>query len=390
MYAEGDFEEEDPGTGELLTPVLVVGSNRSQEFSSVLGHGYDVTAVEDVSSALKMGEDVDFEVLVADCAKAEDGVEFLRQSQRHCPESLRVLVIDNKDVFTEMRGSNLARIDSFLLRDEAIEHLESAIDDGLARREHDKQKSMMRSDSVRQLYSTRVKELEEIIEKRELEFAYQPIVHPSTGKVYAFEALCRAKHPIFRNPQVLFDAAVQSGILWELGRAVREISVKALDSLPSHIKLFMNLHPAEIEDPQLATFRNSDIGKRIVFEITERASIPDYGRFRTIISSLSKNGYQFAIDDLGAGYAGLNAVALLSPDYIKIDMAMVRGIHLAPQRAKLIKRIVDFSNDVGIRLVAEGIETEEEARVIESLGCHLTQGYYYGRPKVGVPTVDDE
>lgn len=384
MYKEGDFEEEE-GTGNLLTPVLVVGSSRVEVFADALGDTYEFTAVDDVEEALQKGKEADFEVLLVDCAKAEDGVEYLRQSQRHCPESLRVLVIDNKDVFTEIRGSNLARIDSFLLREEAAEHIGSAIDDGLARREQDKQKLIMQSRSVRQLYSSRVKELEELIEDRALEFAYQPIVHPSTGKVYAFEALCRAKHPIFRNPQVLFDAAVQSGILWELGRAVREISVKALDTLPSHIKLFMNLHPAEIEDPELANFRDSDIGKRIVFEITERASIPDYGRFRKIISGLSKNGYQFAIDDLGAGYAGLNAVALLSPEYIKIDMAMVRGIHLAPQRAKLIRRIVDFANDVEISLVAEGIETKEEAEVIQSLGCHLTQGYFYGRPKVGMP-----
>ena len=322
---------------------------------------------------------------MVDCARAEDGVEFLRQSQRFCPDSLRVLVIDNKDVFVEMRGANLARIDSFLLRDEAVEHLGAAIDDGLARREQDKQKLMMRTDSVRRLYSTRLRELEGLIEERQLEFAYQPIVDPNTGQIFAYEALCRAKHPIFRNPQALFDAAVQSGILWELGRAVREISVKALHTLPPNIKLFMNLHPGEVEDPELATFMGKDLASRIVFEITERASIPDYGRFKSIISELAQSGYEFAIDDLGAGYAGLNAVALLSPNYIKIDMAMVRGIDQAPQRAKLIRRIVDFANDVGIRLIAEGIETKQEAAAIEGLGCHLTQGYYYGRPRVGIP-----
>jgi len=387
MYSPDEFTAEPE---EKLRPVLVVGSARASEFRESLSESYDLTFADDVAAAMALCESENYEVLVGDCERAENGVEFLRQSQRFCPDSLRVLVIDNKDVFVEMRGANLARIDSFLLREETIEHLSSAIDDGLARREQDRQKLMLRTDSVRRLYSTRLTELEGLIEDRCLEFAYQPIVNPTTGEIFAYEALCRAKHPIFRNPEVLFDAAVQSGILWELGRAVREISVLALDTLPSHIKLFMNLHPNEVEDPSLAHFRESDVAQRIVFEITERAAIPDYTRFSGIIADLSKLGYQFAIDDLGAGYAGLNAVALLSPEFIKIDMAMVRGINLAPQRAKLIRRIVDFANDVGIRLIAEGIETEEEAKTIESLGCHLTQGYYYGRPKVGIPGLGDK
>jgi len=389
MYDESEFAETDPGNAGFPREILVVGSGRADAFAESLGDSFAVSKAVDVDEALRLGAEQDFEVLIVDCAEAEDGVEFLRKTQRYCPQCLRILVIDSKDVFVEMRGAGLARIDSFLLREEATEHIRSAIDDGLARRDIDRQKLMMRTDSVRRLYSTRLQELETLIEERQLEFAYQPIVNPATREIFAYEALCRAKHPIFRNPQVLFDAAVQSGILWELGRAVREISVQALSQLPSNIKLFMNLHPGEVEDPELATFRGSATAKRIVFEITERASIPDYGRFRAIISELAKGGYEFAIDDLGAGYAGLNAVALLSPDFIKIDMAMVRNIHLAPQRAKLIRRIVDFANDVGIRLVAEGIESKEEADVIQALGCHLAQGYFYGRPRIGIPGSDD-
>ena len=388
MYNESEFAETDPGN-ELPREVLVIGSERPEKFSEALGERFVVSTASEPDEALQLGANQEFEVMIVDCAEAESGVDFLRKTQRYRPQCLRVLVIDSKDVFVEMQGAGLARIDSFLLRDEATQHIRSAIDDGLARRELDRQRLMMRTDSVRRLYSTRLRELETIIEERQIEFAYQPIVNPATGDIFAYEALCRAKHPIFRNPQVLFDAAVQSGVLWELGRAAREVSVQALESIPKHIKLFMNLHPAEVEDPELATFREHAIARRIVFEITERASIPDYARFRSIITELSKGGYEFAIDDLGAGYAGLNAVALLSPDFIKIDMAMVRNIHLAPQRASLIRRIVDFANDVGIRLVAEGIETREEADVIEDLGCHLAQGYFYGRPSIRLPDGDE-
>jgi EAL domain-containing protein (putative c-di-GMP-specific phosphodiesterase class I) len=325
-------------------------------------------------------------VLVADHPNAEDGVEFLRRTQRHTPESLRILVIDNKEIFVEIRGANLARVDSFLLREEAPEHLSTAIEDALARREQDRQRMLLNTDSVRRLFSSRLTELDQLIEQREFEFAYQPIVDPRTRTIMAYEALCRAKHPVFRNPQVLFDAAVQSGCLWKLGKVTREIAAQGLSMIPEDVKLFLNLHPGEVDDPDLIHFaENSNIAHRIVFEITERASIPDYNRFKEMTSVLGERGFQFAVDDLGAGYAGLNAVALLSPEFIKIDMAMIRGIDMAPRRAKLIRRIVEFANDVGIKLIAEGIETPQEAEAIAKLGCHLSQGYFFGRPHTQVP-----
>ena len=361
--------------------ILLVASSRASLFRSAIGDSYEVVDIADSERALEDAEHIRYDAIVSDHESAELGVDFLRRSLRHRGESLRVLVIDSQEVFCEIRGSNLARIDSFLLRDEAPEHLTSAIDDALARREQDRQRVLMKSDSVQRLFASRLSELEALIANREFEFAYQPIVNPRSGAIFAHEALCRAVHPIFCNALVLFDAAVQSGNLWALGRVTRELAVRNFGPLSAEDKIFVNLHPGEIEDPELlgdATTR----GDRIIFEITERAAIPDFKRFRETAKLLSRRGFQFAIDDLGAGYSSLNAVALLAPEFIKIDMTMVRSIHTAPRRQQLIRRMVDFANDIGIRLIAEGVETEVEANVIAELGCHLAQGYYYGRPAI--------
>ena len=161
-----------------------------------------------------------------------------------------------------------------------------------------------------------------------------------------------------------------------------EIAVARLPTLDPSCSLFLNLHPAELDDPELLTGALDRVpADRVVFEITERAAIPDFRRFRETTSALSARGFRLAVDDLGAGYASLSSVALLEPDFIKLDMSMVRGIHRSRHKALLVKRMVEFANDVGIALVAEGVETAEEAAAVSELGCHLAQGYFFGPPR---------
>lgn len=129
---------------------------------------------------------------------------------------------------------------------------------------------------------------------------------------------------------------------------------------------------------------------RIVFEVTERASILDFDRFRARLAELKSFGCRFAVDDLGAGYASLSSVALLEPDFLKIDMSIIRNLARDTPRYGLVKRIVEFANDHQLLVVAEGIETPEEAAAAREIGCHLLQGYLLGRPsRVGQPGLSD-
>jgi diguanylate cyclase (GGDEF)-like protein len=343
---------------------------------------FDLTVETGLDRALSAVDRTAFDVVLADFPDPDESIEAMRAVLRRRPEALRALVLDSEEAFVEIRGTTVARIDCFVLRDEAPERLVEAIRHALVRREVDRQRLYLASEDVQRLFSSRLVELDQLIERRALRFAYQPIVTPATGEVRGYEALCRADHPVFQDASVLFEAALHSGNLWRVGRLCREIAVARLPSLDPSCSLFLNLHPAELDDPELLAGALDRVqADRVVFEITERAAIPDFRRFRETTSALSARGFRLAVDDLGAGYASLSSVALLEPDFIKLDMSMVRGIHRSRHKALLVKRMVEFANDVGIALVAEGVETAEEAAAVSELGCHLAQGYFFGPPR---------
>jgi diguanylate cyclase (GGDEF)-like protein/PAS domain S-box-containing protein len=362
--------------------LLVIAPQRQVLPLARLEAEFDLTLETEVDAALELLDASAMDIVLADCPSADQGIEVLRGALRRRPEALRALVLASQDAFVEVRGTTLARVDCFLLRGEDPARVAEALRDALTRREVDRQRLFLASRDVGRLFSDRLVELDRLIDRGELRFAFQPIVDPRSGAVHAYEALCRADHPVFQDATLLFEAALQSGNLWRLGRLCRRTAAARLATLEAGHSLFINLHPAELDDPELlAGELDRAAAGRVVLEITERAAIPDFRRFRSTAAALSSAGYRLAIDDLGAGYASLSAVAILEPSYVKLDMTMVRGIDRSRHKAHLVRRIVEFGNDVGIQLVAEGVETAEEARTVVELGCHLAQGYFFGPPR---------
>jgi len=211
---------------------------------------------------------------------------------------------------------------------------------------------------------------------------YQPIVNCRTGRVFAYESLVRCQHELLRNPLVLLSTAEKSGRLRQLTRILRKQSVANFSDVGNHILLFINVHPEDFEDPQLLEIEPHihQFADRIVFEITERAAISDFERFRSHLQILRNAKIRIAIDDLGSGYAALNAAVELRPEFLKLDMNLIRGIDANNIRQNLIKKIVDFANESGSRIIAEGVETAEEYQTVVQLGCHFVQGYYCAKP----------
>ena len=119
---------------------------------------------------------------------------------------------------------------------------------------------------------------------------------------------------------------------------------------------------------------------RVVFEITETAEIEDYDRVRRIIATLRERGCRIALDDLGAGYAGLNSLAQLAPDFVKLDMALVRRIHTKSSTRRLVKHILEFCSGEDIPVISEGVETSEEHDMVREIGCPLMQGDFLASP----------
>ncbi len=211
---------------------------------------------------------------------------------------------------------------------------------------------------------------------------YQPIFDIRRKKVFAYEALMRSREPEMQNPMAILDAARRLDRFPELGRRVRSLIETSLATAPSDALLFVNLHASDLVDPTLYSADGPLVrtASRIVLEITERSSLETIKEPRQRARELRALGFRLAIDDLGAGYAGLTSFALLEPEIVKLDMTLVRGVDKSSVKRHLIESMVALSRSLNMQVVAEGIETPEELVAVRELGCDYGQGFGLGRP----------
>lgn len=217
--------------------------------------------------------------------------------------------------------------------------------------------------------------------------AFQPI-HATRGPLFGYEALLRSDHASLSRPDLLLAAAAGAGRLESLGRRVRSKAAEAVPSLPRNVALFVNLHVADLLDDELfdPASQLGQVAPSIVLEVTERQQIETVPDVVDRLLRLRRLGFRVAVDDLGAGYSGLNSLVMLEPDLVKIDMALVRNVNESFMRQSVIKSLVDLARSTGIAVVAEGIETAGERDCVARLGCNYMQGYLLGRPTRGIGT----
>jgi EAL domain-containing protein (putative c-di-GMP-specific phosphodiesterase class I) len=160
--------------------------------------------------------------------------------------------------------------------------------------------------------------------------------------------------------------------------------------LPADKAIFLNAHPVELEDPDLladlASFAHPG---RVVIEVTEGARVGSTPLVLERVRALKNAGFRIAVDDLGAGYASLNSVALLEPEFVKIDMTLARDVHASPPRARMIRSIVEFAHAQDACVIVEGVESGDDADRLRELGCDWMQGYFFGRPGA-LPALENE
>jgi EAL domain-containing protein (putative c-di-GMP-specific phosphodiesterase class I) len=217
--------------------------------------------------------------------------------------------------------------------------------------------------------------------------AAQPIVSCSRQTVFAYEVLLRTDESTLRNPLDFVDAAERLERTRDLGRAIRASIARSLRENAPSTPVFVNLHPSDLEDPELLDDDGAltPYAPHIVLEITERAPLDQIRLLAARVRRLRELGYRIALDDLGAGYAGLASFAQFEPDVVKIDMSLVHGIDRSAVKQKLLRSIVTLCNDLGIPLISEGIETAAERDSVSALGGDLCQGYLFARPDRGFP-----
>jgi EAL domain-containing protein (putative c-di-GMP-specific phosphodiesterase class I) len=129
------------------------------------------------------------------------------------------------------------------------------------------------------------------------------------------------------------------------------------------------------------------VADRVVLVITERSALYEVRVARSRVADLRSMGFRVAIDDLGAGYAGLNSFATLEPEVVKLDMTLIRDIDTSPTKQRLVRSMAEVCEDMGMEVVAEGIETIEERATVVDLGCDLLQGYLFAKPGVAFPDI---
>ncbi len=239
------------------------------------------------------------------------------------------------------------------------------------------------SNSVEQReFALKAADLRETLRTGGLYIDYHPIVVTETQDIFGYEALARGTMKSMRRPEVMFEVAAQTDMIWELSRLCRNTAIAGMKQrLEKDELLFLNVDPHDFTDPMF-TEHDMDVGDptRVVLEITERTAIRDYPKFRGRLKDFRDRGYRFAVDDAGSGYAGLGSIANLEPNFIKLDISLINCIDVNFIKQSLVEGMVRFANDQNAMVIAEGVETAEEYETVKQLGVHLVQGFYLHPP----------
>lgn len=237
--------------------------------------------------------------------------------------------------------------------------------------------------------------LRRVLDDGALGTAFQPVVDLEERRVIGYEALSRPRVEPIITPERLFRIAHQQDALWRLERLARERALAAARHLNEEHLLFLNVDPDALLDPLLrgpetiSRLKAAGLSPgRVVLELTENRALVNDKPFREAMKLFRRRGYRFALDDVGAGYAGLSTIAEISPDFLKLDMSLVRNLDRNPLKRGLVSTIREFAHRVDIRLVAEGVESVDELRVLRQVGVKLAQGYLFARPEESVREPD--
>jgi EAL domain-containing protein (putative c-di-GMP-specific phosphodiesterase class I) len=255
------------------------------------------------------------------------------------------------------------------------------------RRLLDEARENCRHDAATTRRAVRQELIETILDQR-IYSVYEPIVEVTSRTVFGYESLARGpERSRFHSPMALFGAAEEHGLVFELDCACRESGLRGAMDFPSGTKLFLNIRPTTIHDPNFREDRLIEtLEKRrlapcdVVFEVSEQESIRSFGAFREMRDHYRRLGFQFALDDTGAGYAGLEELVEIEPDYIKIDRSMVSGVDQDPARQDVLAAVLQLADKMGAQVIGEGLDTLEELEMLGRLGIRFGQGWLFGHP----------
>jgi EAL domain-containing protein (putative c-di-GMP-specific phosphodiesterase class I) len=231
-------------------------------------------------------------------------------------------------------------------------------------------------------------ELSRIIALGDVRAVFHPIVRLADGHVIGHEALTRpvGEGSSFDSVEELFAFAESTELLMDFERLCRKTAILAAASLPERGLLFLNASPQAVEDPDWSAggmdrllAQSGMAPADVVIEITERVAIVKHDEFQTALRAFKDRGYRVAVDDMGAGYSSFQALEAIEPDFLKFDVSLVRDIDRSSIKRGLLESLRHLAVKIGARVIAEGVEREEERETLLSLGIELAQGYVFHR-----------
>jgi len=375
-----------------LGRVLVVDDDDSMRrmCARVLANeGWEVVVVAGGSAALAevCAASVPFDCVVSDVhMPGIDGFALIA-AIRHHDDDLPVLLMTGDPTLDGAVRAIDNGVVSYLIKPFDHETLGAAV--ARAARRHGLARSRRRAKSSSELALSELGARFETALQR-LWMAFQPIVDVAAHRMFAYEALVRTDEESLQRADVLIATAERLGRIPDLGRAVRAAVRQAAGDVPEDLLIFVNVHGLELADEDLfgPDCALAAIAPRIVLELTERVSV-DAAAGPAQVARLRALGYRIAVDDLGAGYAALGALATLEPEIVKLDMSLVRDLDRHPTKRRVVGAIATLCRELGSRVVAEGVETEAEFRTLRDLGIELIQGFLLARPtrELAVPEI---
>ncbi|MEO7034693.1 MAG: EAL domain-containing protein [Polyangiaceae bacterium] len=352
---------------------------------TLVSAGYEVLTASDGQEAIDLMTATPVDAVVSDISMPRlTGIELLRAIRARDPDVPVVLCTGTPHVDSAIEAVKLGAL-QYLTKPVDLEELKRALGRAvrLGRIARLKQEALtLLSDGA--LGGGDLLALEASFERmlQSLWTAYQPIVRARDGSLYGYEALLRSDEPSLPHPGAILDAAERLGRLPDLGRAVRAAAASHMHKAPPDALLFVNLHSRDLLDDTLFSDDAplSAIASRVVLEITERASLDDVADARARMAMLRARGFRIAVDDLGAGYAGLTSFVTLEPEVVKLDMSLIRDIDQHATKRKLVSSVTALCHELGLLVVAEGVETRAELDGVLACGCDLIQGYFVAKP----------
>lgn len=381
------------GESTLLPLILVADDDQVllRAYARVLtSNGYRVETVADGKSALEAFQKRRFDLVLSDIdMPGLSGLELLEAVRRHDLDVPVVLVTGTPEVSTTIRAIEYGAL-RYLVKPVETAALIKVAGDGVRLHQIAKAKrqalTMLGGEHLVGDAAGLVASFGRALDSHYV--AYQPIVSWSTKRVVAYEVLLRSREATLPHPGSMLEAAERLGRVHELGRSVRRQAVESVrERLGDDVLLFVNLHPTDLADDELLSRASplTSIAERVVLEVTERASLDGVRNVRERLVALRRLGFRIALDDLGAGYAGLSSFALLDPEFVKLDMTLTRNLGHDATKQTLVRTMASMCQELGMRVVAEGIETESERDEVERSGCDLMQGFLFAEPGEAFP-----